>query len=81
MNGLKIQWIRTPISVNVPISFPISFSNNDYILMAQTQSSTSSYANGFIGGDYNRQSDHRTFYTDNSYHSYTGYYQFIAIGY
>lgn len=49
--------------------------------MSQTQSSTSSYANGFIGGDYNRQSDHRTFYTDNSYHTYTGYYQFIAIGY
>ena len=72
--------MRTPVSRGVPISFPISFTNNDYILMSHSQSSTSSYANGFVGGDYNR-SDNRTFYTNNSYNSYTGYYQFMAIGY
>lgn len=48
--------------------------------MLQTQGTTS-YANGFCGGDYNRQSDHKTLTISNSYNSFTGSIQIFAIGY
>ena len=48
--------------------------------MLQCQGITS-YANGFIGGDYNRQTDYKTLTINTSYSSYTGYIQLFAVGY
>ena len=80
-NGLKIQYKRvTNINDAQIVTLPLKFSNNDYIVMLQTQGTTS-YANGFCGGDYNRQSNHQTLTISNSYSSFTGSIQIFAIGY
>lgn len=81
MNGLITQWKRVDnTNGDKVVTLPISFSNNNYMLFSQVQGKTS-YANAFAGGDWNRQSDYKTFYSGESYNSYNGYVQFFAIGY
>ena len=66
------------------MQLPISFSNNDYMVFGQSERTDNGYPNTFIGGVYNKQSDHRTFTYATSYSSQTESVTndlFFAIGY
>lgn len=70
MNGLIIQWIRTSHANSTKtLSFPVSFSNTNYLVFCNSERTDNGYPNTFIGGVYNKQSDNKTFTYATSYNS------------